>query len=158
MFLKLQKILAVVGDSPIISVVVAHLDWLLCRWTKLSQPNLTNWKWRRRVLLYVLKINMKFFDFILFTKYFTSSSYFYRQFRLFQPVIGPSSFRTSWRSPGRYIVPWNFNYSLSIHSHYMFVPLSSSIFHPLINWLDSARFSEFLASNSIYFCFAKYFS
>jgi hypothetical protein len=38
----------------------------------------------------------------------------------------------------------------------MLVPFSSS-FHPLINKLDTAGFSDLLGSYSIYFCFANYF-
>ena len=53
----------------------------------------------------------------------------------------------------KYIVPWDFNQYLSIHSCYMFLPLSSSSsssFHPFINRLDTAGFSDFLTSYSIY--------
>ena len=32
------------------------------------------------------------------------------------------------------------------------------LFHPLINRLDTAGFSDLLASHSVYFCFADYFS
>ena len=52
----------------------------------------------------------------------------------------------------RYIVSWDLNLFLNIHFYYMFVPFSSS-FHPRSNWLDTARFSDFLASYSSNFCF-----
>ena len=47
--------------------------------------------------------------------------------------------------------------NLTIHSCYVLVPFSSSSFHPLVNRLDTSRFSDLLASYSIYFCFAKLF-
>ena len=53
--------------------------------------------------------------------------------------------------------PCNFNQSLSIHFHYMFVPFSSSPFRPL-NWLDIAGSSNLLASYSIFVLPASFLS
>ena len=68
--------------------------------------------------------------------------------------VAPSSFRTSQRSSfGRYIVLENV---FITHSRYMFVPLSSSLLHPLINWLETQ--DSLIGCLFFYFCFASYFA